>query len=100
MLGVDSTGLRVDIQAANRILSHAGRESFQGTDGRNGKTLKERIGNTRKPGFHERRKHKLKHKRPYFTVKMAKKSTNTNGNSKIFDPCAGAFACVASKYQA
>lgn len=44
MLGVDSTGLRVDIQSANRILSHAGRESFQGTDGRNGKTLKDKIG--------------------------------------------------------
>jgi hypothetical protein len=44
MLGVDSTGLRVDVQACNRVLSHGKRESLQGTDGRNGKTLKDKIG--------------------------------------------------------
>ena len=44
MLGADSTYLRVDIQSANRILSHGGWEGLVDGDSRNVISPKEAIG--------------------------------------------------------
>ena len=44
MLGVDSTPLRVDLRAANRVLLHGGRESALCSELQNGETLQDAIG--------------------------------------------------------
>ena len=44
MLGVDSTPLRVDLQVANRILTHGGREGRLGSDLQDGETMQDTIG--------------------------------------------------------
>ena len=45
MLGLDSTPLRVDIQAADRLLAHAGLEDLLGDDAKEGNTMEDTIGN-------------------------------------------------------
>jgi len=45
MLGLDSTPLRVDIQAADRLLAHAGLEDLLGDDAKEGSTMEDAIGN-------------------------------------------------------
>lgn len=45
MLGLDSTALRVDIQAADRLLAHAGLEDLLGDDAKEGNTMEDAIGN-------------------------------------------------------
>ena len=45
MLGLDSTALRVDIQAADRLLAHAGLEDLLGDDAKEGNTMQDVIGN-------------------------------------------------------
>jgi len=45
MLGLDSTPLRVDIQAADRLLAHTGLEDLLGDDAREGSTMEDAIGN-------------------------------------------------------
>lgn len=45
MLGLDSTPLRVDIQAANRLLAHPGLEDLLGDDAKEGNTMEDAIGN-------------------------------------------------------
>ena len=45
MLGLDSTALRVDIQAADRLLAHAGLEDLLGDDVKEGNTMEDAIGN-------------------------------------------------------
>lgn len=44
MLGLDSTPLRVDIQAASRLLAHAGLEDLIGDDAKEGNTMEGAIG--------------------------------------------------------
>lgn len=44
MLGLDSTFLRVDIQAASRVLTHAALEDLLGDDVRNDSTMEDAIG--------------------------------------------------------
>ena len=45
MLGLDSTPLRVDIQAADRLLAHAGLEDLLGDDAKEGNTMEDAMGN-------------------------------------------------------
>jgi len=45
MLGLDSTPLRVDVQAADRLLAHAGLEDLLGDDVKEGNTMEDAIGN-------------------------------------------------------
>ena len=45
MLGLDSTPLRVDMQAADRLLAHAGLEDLLGDDVKEGNTMEDAIGN-------------------------------------------------------
>ena len=45
MLGLDSIALRVDIQAADRLLAHAGLEDLLGDDIKEGNTMEDAIGN-------------------------------------------------------
>ena len=45
MLGLDSTALRVDIQAADRLLAHTGLEDLLGDDSKEGNTMEDAIGN-------------------------------------------------------
>ena len=44
MLGLDSTFLRVDIQAASRVLTHAALEDLLGEDVRSDSTMEDAIG--------------------------------------------------------
>ena len=45
MLGLDSTPLRVDIQAADRLLAHAGLQDLLGDDAKEDNTMEDAIGN-------------------------------------------------------
>lgn len=45
MLGLDSTPLRVDIQAANRLMAHAGLEDLLGDNAKEDNTMEDAIGN-------------------------------------------------------
>lgn len=45
MLGFDSTPLRVDIQAANRLLAHAGLEDLSRDEAKEDNTMEDAIGN-------------------------------------------------------
>ena len=45
MLGLDSTPLRVDMQAADRLLAHAGLEDLLGDDVKEANTMEDAIGN-------------------------------------------------------
>lgn len=45
MLGLDSTPLRIDMQAADRLLVHAGLEDLLGDDVKEGNTMEDAIGN-------------------------------------------------------
>ena len=45
MLGLDSTPLRVDIQAANRLMAHAGLEDLVGDNAKEDNTMEDAIGN-------------------------------------------------------
>jgi len=42
---LDSTPLRVDVQAADRLLAHAGLEDLLGDDVKEGNTMEDAIGN-------------------------------------------------------
>ncbi len=44
MLGLDSTPLRVDIQAANRLIAHAGLEDLLGDEAKEDNTMEDAIG--------------------------------------------------------
>ena len=44
MLGLDSTLLRVDIEAASRVLAHAGLEDLLGDDAKEESTMEDAIG--------------------------------------------------------
>lgn len=44
MLGLDSTSLRVDIQAASRVLAHAALEDLLGDDAKEDSTIQDAIG--------------------------------------------------------
>ncbi len=44
MLGLDSTPLRVDIQAANRLMAHAGLEDLLGDETKEDNTMEDAIG--------------------------------------------------------
>ena len=44
MLGLDSTSLRVDLEAASRVLAHAALEDLTGDDSREDMTMDDAIG--------------------------------------------------------